>query len=338
LTYKFVNTNLHKFEFSVIFSLEKAQKETRMSIEERIQAAMVQHFDEVLSAGSPPLLRQAMHHALFPGGARIRPQLYMAVAMVSGEDSPEITDAGAVALELMHSASLVHDDMPCFDDAKMRRGKTTVHVEFSEPIALLTGDAMIVMAYQVLLNVSKKRRLSRIHANRVLEMMSILSESVGAPSGIVAGQAWECESKVDLWKYQRAKTGSLFTAATCMGAVAAGANPASWMELGESLGDAYQIADDIRDVICQMEQIGKPIGQDAHHGRPSAAQVLGLEGANAEFQRLIDNAVKSVPDCSGRHILREMILNESERLVPKQQYERYLELATLKNSPIALAS
>jgi geranylgeranyl diphosphate synthase type II len=295
-----------------------------MNIEERIQSAMLRHFDEVISPSTPPTLRAAMGHALFPGGARIRPQLYMAVAMVSGEDFPELTDAGAVALELMHCASLVHDDMPSFDNASMRRGKTSVHAEFSEPIALLTGDALIVMAYQVLISQSTKKQLSHDHALRSLEMMNLLSQGVGVPHGIVAGQAWECESKVDLWKYQRAKTGSLFTAATCMGAVAAGASPAPWLVLGESLGDAYQIADDIRDVIGQVELIGKPVGQDAELGRPSAAQVLGLEGANAEFKRLIDQAAKSVPDCSGRDILRAMIFKESERLVPQKEYSNYL--------------
>ena len=93
---------------------------------------------------------------------------------------------------------------------------------------------------------------------------------------------------------------------------------------GESLGDAYQIADDIRDVIGQVELIGKPVGQDAELGRPSAAQVLGLEGANAEFKRLIDQAAKSVPDCAGRDILRAMIFKESERLVPQKEYINYL--------------
>lgn len=300
-----------------------------MNIEQRIQNAMQRHFEEVTGDSTPPTLKAAMRHALFPGGARIRPQLYMAVAMVSAEDAPLITDAGAVALELMHSASLVHDDMPCFDDAQLRRGKTTVHVEFSEPVALLTGDALIVMAYQVLINQSTGKSISRKHANRLLEMMHVLSQGVGAPSGIVAGQAWECESKVDLWKYQRAKTGALFTAATCMGAIAAGANPAPWRELGESLGDAYQIADDIRDVIGHAELLGKPIGQDVEHGRPSAAQVLGLEGANKEFKRLIENAAKSVPQCHGRHILREMIYKESERLVPQPEYQRYIEMTKL---------
>ncbi len=296
-----------------------------MDIQARIQLAMEHHFKEVLVAGTPPTLKAAMLHAVFPGGARIRPQLCTAVAMVCGEDSPLLTDAGAVALELMHCASLVHDDMPAFDNAALRRGQTTVHAEFSEPIALLTGDALIVMAYQVLLSIRGKPPQCAGYAERLLEMMAIVSEGVGAPRGIVAGQAWECETKVDLWQYQRAKTGALFSASTAMGAVAAGANPAAWHVLGESLGDAYQIADDIRDVIGHIDLIGKPVGQDAEHGRPSAAQALGLEGANAQFKHLIDTAAKSVPNCVGRDLLRAMIFKESERLVPQQAYQDYLK-------------
>ena len=167
-----------------------------MDIQARIQNAMERHFHQVLSASTPPTLKAAMQHAVFPGGARIRPQLCTAVAMVCGEDDTSLTDAGAVALELMHCASLVHDDMPAFDNALLRRGQTTVHAEFSEPIALLTGDALIVMAYQVLLSQRAQVRSSAAHSQRLLEMMDILSQGVGAPSGIVAGQAWECETKV----------------------------------------------------------------------------------------------------------------------------------------------
>ncbi len=306
-----------------------------MNIEERIQAAMERHFQEIVSLDTPPTLRAAMEHALFPGGARIRPQLYMAVAMVSGDDCPALTDAGAVALELMHSASLVHDDMPCFDDALTRRGRPSVHAAFSEPVALLTGDALIVMAYQVLLSESTKRQLSGEQTHRILKMMSVLSQGVGAPHGIVAGQAWECESKVDLWKYQRAKTGALFTASVFMGAIAAGANPEPWREVGESLGDAYQIADDIRDVVGHFSLIGKPTGQDLEHGRPSAAQALGLEGANLEFKRLIECAANGVPFCDGREILRSMIYKEAERLVPQNEYQKFVQLAKLKNTHAA---
>jgi geranylgeranyl diphosphate synthase type II len=246
--------------------------------------------------------------------------------MVSSEDCPSLTDAGASALELMHCASLVHDDMPCFDDALTRRGLPTVHAKYSEPLALLAGDALIVMAYQAMIGIqSGGVRLKPEHLERLFKMMHVLSDSVGAPNGIVAGQAWECESKVDLWQYQRAKTGSLFSAATQMGALAAGAKPTPWYQLGESLGDAYQIADDIRDVIGQMDLIGKPVGQDAEHQRPSAAQALGLEGANAQFKALIEEAAKSVPKCAGQDILKKMIYQEAERLVPQKVYEAYLD-------------
>ena len=112
----------------------------------RIEQALVQHL--ALSGGpsAPPRLMAAMGHAVFPGGARIRPQLCVAVARACGQDAPELTDAAAVALEFMHCASLVHDDMPCFDDADTRRGLPTVHKQFGEPLALLTGDALIVAA------------------------------------------------------------------------------------------------------------------------------------------------------------------------------------------------
>jgi geranylgeranyl diphosphate synthase type II len=116
----------------------------------RIEQALVQHL--ALSGGpsAPPRLMAAMGHAVFPGGARIRPQLCVAVARACGQDAPALTDAAAVALEFMHCASLVHDDMPCFDDADTRRGLPTVHKQFGEPLALLTGDALIVAAYQTL--------------------------------------------------------------------------------------------------------------------------------------------------------------------------------------------
>ena len=151
----------------------------------RIEQALVQHL--ALSGGpsAPPRLMAAMGHAVFPGGARIRPQLCVAVARACGQDAPELTDAAAVALEFMHCASLVHDDMPCFDDADTRRGLPTVHKQFGEPLALLTGDALIVAAYQTLV------RAGAAHPQRLVGLLELLGEGVGAPSGIVAGQAWE---------------------------------------------------------------------------------------------------------------------------------------------------
>lgn len=294
-----------------------------MSLLTRAEAALKLHFDTAAGAGAPQRLQAAMQHAVFSGGARIRPQLCMAVATACGDDAPELTNAAAVALEFMHCASLVHDDMPTFDNADFRRGRPTVHKAFSEPLALLAGDGLIVMAYQVLL------QAGRPHPDRLIELMDNLSRGVGLPNGIVAGQAWECETTADLGQYQRAKTGALFVSATCAGAIACGQPYEPWAPLGAYLGEAYQVADDIRDVLGDVASLGKPAGQDVLNARPSSAQALGLEGAIHHFDGLIAKAGESIPDCSCRDMLKQLVLHESERLVPKSMCEDYRKQSAL---------
>ena len=288
-----------------------------MSLLKRAEAALQSHFQTAAGVGAPPRLQAAMQHAVFSGGARIRPQLCMAVATACGDDAPELTNAAAVALELMHCASLVHDDMPAFDNADVRRGRPTVHKAFSEPLALLAGDGLIVMAYQVLL------QSGRQHPERLITLMENLSRGVGLPSGIVAGQAWECETAADLAQYQRSKTGALFVSATCAGAIASGRACEPWAPLGAFLGEAYQEADDIRDVLGDIASLGKPVGQDTLNDRPSSAQAMGLEGAIAHFDALIKQAGDAIPDCTHRDMLGQLVLMESERLVPKSMCEGY---------------
>jgi geranylgeranyl diphosphate synthase type II len=261
--------------------------------------------------GAPPRLSAAIRHSVFPGGARIRPQLCIAVARACGDDDPALSDAAAVALELMHCASLVHDDLPCFDDAATRRGRPSVQAAFGEPLAVLAGDALIVMAFQALAAAAGQSPL------RLAPLLSTIAQGTGMPFGIVAGQAWECEPRVALADYQRAKTGALFAAATAAGAQAAGADPNAWRMLGDRLGEAYQVADDIRDVLSDPDVLGKPVGQDALLGRPSAAHQLGLDGAIRHFEGLVAGAIESIPACAGAPKLRALVLMESERLVPK---------------------
>jgi geranylgeranyl diphosphate synthase, type II len=281
-----------------------------MNLTTRIEQALEHPFSRIQGASAPPRLMAAMRHAVFPGGARIRPQLCLAVARACGEDAPDLTDAAAAAIELLHCASLVHDDMPCFDNADTRRGQPSVHALFGQPLALLAGDALIIMAYQAL------ARSGQRHPSRMANLLMTVCEGTGAPDGIVAGQAWECEPRVQLGRYQRAKTGALFVASTCAGAQAAGVNPEPWRALGDLLGEAYQVADDIRDVMGQAADLGKPVGQDAQHGRPSTAADLGLGGALTYFRRLMQAAVDSVPACSRRDAMRKLVLGESERLLP----------------------
>ena len=293
-----------------------------MSLLKRAEAALQSHFQTAAGVGAPPRLQAAMQHAVFSGGARIRPQLCMAVATACGDDAPELTNAAAVALELMHCASLVHDDMPTFDNADVRRGRPTVHKAFSEPLALLSGDGLIVMAYQVLLQAGRQ------HPERLIMLMDNLSRGVGLPAGIVAGQAWECETAADLAQYQRSKTGALFVSATCAGAIASGRACEPWAPLGAFLGEAYQVADDIRDVLGDVASLGKPVGQDTLNDRPSSAQAMGLEGAIAHFEALIKQAGDAIPDCTHRDMLGQLVLMESERLVPKSMCEGYRKPTT----------
>ncbi len=283
-----------------------------MSLLMRIELAME---NAVLNGGGPscpPRLTSAVRHAVFPGGARIRPQLCLAVAMACGDEDPELANAAAVAIELLHCASLVHDDLPCFDDADLRRGQPTVHKAWGERLAVLAGDALIVMAFDVV------GRAGVTHPRRMAQVLAAVAAGVGMPSGIVAGQAWECEPKADLRDYQRAKTGALFTAATVCGALACGAPAEPWRAFGDWLGEAYQVADDIRDVVGDPALLGKPVGQDAEHGRPSRAAELGLDGAVRYFEDLVRRAQAAVPECAGAGMLRHLVRQESLRLVPQE--------------------
>lgn len=264
------------------------------------------------SSSCPPRLAAAVEYAVFPGGARIRPRLSLAVARACHCNEFKVAAVAAASIELLHCASLVHDDMPCFDDADVRRGKPSVHKVYGESLALLTGDALIVLAFQNLGQVVNDA------PQRLPQLLSVVSRGVGMPNGIVAGQAWECEPNPVLADYQRAKTGSLFAAATEVGAAAAGVESECWRELGERLGEAYQVADDIRDVFADAEDIGKPTGQDEALDRPNMAMELGLSGATGMLEQILAQALDSIPACPGESELRALIMAEAQEFLPKQ--------------------
>ncbi|WP_410824679.1 polyprenyl synthetase family protein, partial [Methylobacterium oryzisoli] len=150
------------------------------------------------------------------------------------------------------------------------------------------------------------RGAARVPA-RLAALVGLMARAAGSPNGICAGQAWESEPSVGLSAYQQAKTGALFAAATVAGAAAAGAEPMPWRLLGEYLGEAYQVADDLRDVACRQEEVGKPVGRDATLGRPNAAALLGMQGALHRLAGLSREAVEVIPDCRGAERLREEI-------------------------------
>ena len=288
---------------------------------QRIHLALAAALSTAEAPGGPARLAAAVRHAVYPAGARVRPRLCVAVALACGDDDPALTDGAASALELLHCASLVHDDLPCFDDSPLRRGVPSVHVAYGERLAVLAGDALIVLAFQTLAQAPAR------HPARMAAVLGLLARGVGQPHGIVAGQAWECEPHVSLRDYQRAKTGALFAAATMAGAVSAGSDGTPWRALGEWLGEAYQVADDIRDVAADPVLLGKPTGRDLALGRPSVAAAQGLLGAVAQFQQLVAHAVAAVPDCRGAQRLRALVRAESERLVPARWCDELAQAA-----------
>jgi geranylgeranyl diphosphate synthase type II len=283
-----------------------------MTVTLRIEAGLEAAVARAEADHAPPKLAAALRHAIFPGGARVRPHLCLAVAAACGDEQSTMAHAAASAIELLHCASLVHDDLPCFDDAKTRRGKPSVHTMFGEPLAVLAGDALIVMAFDEL------ARAGSAAPDRLPALMSAITRGVGMPSGIVAGQAWESEPFTPVEPYHRAKTGALFVAATTAGALAAGADPQPWRELGEKLGAAYQVADDLADAVSTEHDCGKPTGRDVALQRPSLVTQLGLKGAYQRLESLVIEAVSAIPPCEGGKGLRDLVKMQAVRLAPNQ--------------------
>ncbi|MEQ8858871.1 MAG: polyprenyl synthetase family protein [Pseudomonadales bacterium] len=281
-----------------------------MQTTQRIERALQNALQGNAPPGCPPTLSRALRHAVIPGGARIRPKLCLSVAQSLGDPYPARADAAAAAIELLHCASLVHDDLPCFDDAAQRRGRPSVHRAFGEPVAVLAGDALIVLAFETV------ARGAADAPGSLARLVLLLTAAVGVPNGLCAGQGWEQEPHPDLGRYHRAKTGALFAAATAAGAEAAGRDGNSWRRLGECIGEAYQVADDLKDVICGADELGKPAGQDTALGRPNAALELGARPALGRLRCLVEEALSAVPDGPGADALRRHILAETERLVP----------------------
>jgi geranylgeranyl diphosphate synthase, type II len=281
-----------------------------MSLNHRIDLAVHAALATAQGGVAPPRLAAALPYAVLPGGARIRPTILLSVAMACGDDRPGLADAAAAALELIHCASLVHDDLPAFDDADTRRGKATVHRAYGEPLAVLTGDSLIIMAFEVLAQGAGDM------PGRALQLIQVLARRTGMPFGICAGQGWESEAVVNLAAYHRAKTGALFIAATQMGAIAAGQEAEPWEELGARIGEAFQVADDLRDALETAEQMGKPAGQDVLHGRPNAVSALGVAGAVQHLKDILGGAISSIPSCPGEALLAQMVRAYAQKMTP----------------------
>ena len=257
---------------------------------ERIETALERHM--TVNRAEPAELKEAMRYAVLGGGKRIRPLL----AYATGElfnTLPERLDAPACALELIHCYSLVHDDLPCMDDDNLRRGRPTCHRKYGEGIAILVGDALQALAFEILCSDSTNRHCA-------LDMTLDLAHACG-PEGMVGGQHLDLAATgkpsdlTQLERMHRMKTGALIRAAIRLGARAGGGSAEDIERLdvfGDCLGLAFQVHDDVLDVVSNTATLGKPQGSDQEQAKPTFPGLLGLEKsrqtAHVYQQRALD--------------------------------------------------
>ena len=241
---------------------------------------------------APARLHEAMRYAVLGGGKRVRPLLCHAAGSIFDADS-RVLDAAAVAVELIHAYSLVHDDLPCMDDDVLRRGKPTCHVEFDEATALLVGDALQTQAFQTLSN-----RLAGIAATRQLDMLHLLAVASGS-RGMAGGQAIDLAAVGqqltigELEFMHIHKTGALIRAAVLLGAHCGEAPPDALERLGRfanRIGLLFQVVDDILDAEASTATLGKTAGKDAAQNKPTYVNILGVSEAKTMASKLRQDA------------------------------------------------
>ncbi|MDP2418421.1 MAG: farnesyl diphosphate synthase [Hydrogenophaga sp.] len=256
------------------------------------QAAVEQALSLWVSPHAPAGLGEAMRYAVLDGGKRLRPLLVLATSeAVSGSLAAAMR--AACAVELIHAYSLVHDDMPCMDNDVLRRGKPTVHVRFGEAQALLAGDALQALAFELLVPDDDS-----ISPSMAALLCRLLARSAGS-SGMAGGQAVDLASvglaldQSALEAMHRQKTGALLQASVMMGAATGHASAevlTPFAQYGASLGLAFQVVDDILDVTADSATLGKTAGKDAAFDKPTFVSLLGLEQAQAYADRVLDQA------------------------------------------------
>lgn len=267
----------------------------------------------------PPVeLHRAMRYAVLGGGKRLRPLLVYATGTAFGAPLEHL-DASAAAVEIIHAYSLVHDDLPAMDDDALRRGRPTCHIVFGEAMAILAGDALQALAFDVLANDAALDA----DAARHLDMLRTLSRACGS-HGMAGGQAFDLAAvgqRLDAAALERMhvhKTGALIRASVRLGALAAGrddeATLAALEIYGHSIGLAFQIRDDLLDIEAETAQLGKTAGKDVAANKPTYPAILGVDASRAELRALTAQALAAIePFGSDAAHLRELAHFVAER-------------------------
>jgi geranylgeranyl diphosphate synthase type II len=284
-------------------------------------AAQVRLIDEALDRLTPPesalpeTIHRAMRYSLFAGGKRIRPILCLQAAAAVTDQAPGAIEAGC-ALEMIHTYSLIHDDLPALDNDDFRRGKPTCHKVFGEAMAILAGDALFTLAMQTLV------RIRGLPAEPKVALIDELSFASGTVDGMLGGQVTDIEGERQaptaelLDSIHRAKTGALLRAAVRMGGICGGADAAQRDALsryGEHVGLAFQIVDDILDVEESSEALGKTAGKDAAQGKITFPAVYGLDESRRMAQDECCRAHDALQTFGGRaqrlHEIADLIVH-----------------------------
>ena len=263
---------------------------------DRFEAALPAYMPA--TGGLQTVVAEAMAYACADGGKRIRPVLTLEFCRLCGGDT-EAAMPAAAAIEMIHSYSLVHDDLPCMDNSLLRRGKPSTHAVYGETMALLAGDGLLNLAFETILSPKNRGSLT---ADGVLGAASALADAAGI-EGMVGGQVIDLDSEgkqidlATLEALQRGKTAALLIAACVMGARLAGATPAQEQAartFGEGIGLSFQIIDDILDVTADAAKLGKPVGADAENEKVTYVSLLGLDAARRLAEQRTAEAVEAL--------------------------------------------
>ena len=268
--------------------------------QEKIEAALREYAGRWPGHGR---LREAMSYSLLSGGKRIRPVLTLAVCRLFGGEEDKALPL-ACGLEMLHTYSLIHDDLPCMDDDDLRRGKPTNHKVYGEAMAVLAGDGLLTAAFETL-------AAADLPASGLVRAVSCLSGAAG-PAGMVGGQVLDLLGEGKSLSYeeietiQRLKTGCMIEAAARLGAIAAGSTPEqeeAAARYARNLGLAFQIRDDLLDVLGDESTFGKPIGSDAANGKSTFVTLLGTESCQRRVEELTQAAVECLAPYRDRDFL-----------------------------------
>lgn len=237
---------------------------------------------------------EAMQYSLINGGKRIRPVLALEFARACGGSRDDCL-ACACALEYIHTYSLIHDDLPCMDNDDLRRGKPSCHKQFDEATALLAGDALLTHAFEIVSDCD-------LSDDKKVMAISLLSQNSGV-AGMIGGQVIDLlfeqgnPALKDLLTVYKLKTGALISAACLLGCISAGASSeqlSAASKFAYSLGIAFQIQDDILDIIGDQDKLGKPVGSDADNSKKTYVSIVGIEKAKQDVKKLTNNAVSQL--------------------------------------------